>query len=803
MDSDAVQMVAVNGKELVFEGVVARGDVRGLCLEMSVEQRFRNPGEESVEVVYTFPLPWRAMLLGVEVLLGDKRLTGCVLEKSYAAEKYEDTVADGNAAIMLERNHDESYTLNLGNLAAKERCVVTLRYAQTLAFEQGGLRLLIPTTIAPRYGDMISEGGLQPHQVATHDLMAEYDFGVTLNLHGALSRARIASPSHPIAVLTKVELATVSLGRQSQLDRDFILVLDQLEQDSTAVMANDFVEPGAVAVMASFNVHLPEGKSQSVALKVLVDCSGSMAGDSMLAAKRSLHAMIEQLGAGDRFSVSRFGSNVEHRGRALWKATDATKNAGHRWVDALDADMGGTAMQKALKSTFDLGHTGPCDVLLITDGEISGIDTTIAAAKASSHRLFVVGIGSSPAESHLRRLAAETGGACDFVAPGEAVEPAAERMFNRLHSIRLDQVQVEWPGGQKPDWESPVSRSAFDGDSVTVFAQFVQALVGNVRLLGQPNQAPGLVCVGSAEVSAAVTDGGTVSRMAAWVQADALGQAKGRGGSVARKQARSLAVRYQLVTDQTNFLLTLEREADQRASDMPQLHKVPQMMAAGHSGMGSVRESHRVAAYCMNIDPPDWHAAMLEPQSVSPLQVSDNISDAASQTSAGSVQHTWLGTVRLVEPEAEATPVVAQTIDTPDYCGLSPLGLLQTLDAESIESWPRTYAALKKLNLGQALLDWLELVLGESDEESDVVAAFLASVIRQEFDSVSAPEPEAQSLGCNQLSLVQERLSRLLEERGVNVDVSLQEKIQGQLLTLDAGNWNVGVFSSLAELEDR
>ena len=89
---------------------------------------------------------------------------------------------------------------------------------------------------------------------------------------------------------------------------------------------------------------------------------------------------------------------VEHRGRAVWKASDATRLAGRRWVDALDANLGGTEMEDALVSTFALAHTGNCDVLLVTDGEISAIDATIAAAKASAHRLFVVGIGSSPAE---------------------------------------------------------------------------------------------------------------------------------------------------------------------------------------------------------------------------------------------------------------------------------------------------------------------------------------------------------------------------------------------------------------------
>ena len=74
------------------------------------------------------------MLLEVEVILGDRELTGAVTEKAKAEVRYEEALSEGDAAIMLEKNQDGNYSLNLGNLAAKEACVVTLRYAQPLQF---------------------------------------------------------------------------------------------------------------------------------------------------------------------------------------------------------------------------------------------------------------------------------------------------------------------------------------------------------------------------------------------------------------------------------------------------------------------------------------------------------------------------------------------------------------------------------------------------------------------------------------------------------------------------------------------
>ena len=366
------RLESLDGSTLALTGVALEGDLRGPLFEGTIQQRFANTSNRNAEVVYTFPLPWGAVLLSVDVLLGDKRLSGIVIERKAAEGKYEQAMADGDAAVMLERNPDGSYSLNLGNLLAGEACVVTLRYAQTLQFERGGLRLMIPTTLAPRYGDGLAPSSLQPHHAVAASLEVAYPFELRLRLHGDLSSARVASPSHSVSVAHAQHdggnVMSIGLAKRGWLDRDFVLIVDQLPRDSLASIASDPIQAESVAVMACLRPALQPSTGKPVAVKVLVDCSGSMAGDSIDSTRLALLAVVDQLGAQDAVSFSRFGSTVEHQCTFVARVSPAVQLAARRWVAELQADMGGTEMEAALASVFSLANEGPCDVLVLTDG---------------------------------------------------------------------------------------------------------------------------------------------------------------------------------------------------------------------------------------------------------------------------------------------------------------------------------------------------------------------------------------------------------------------------------------------------
>ncbi|MBK9442556.1 MAG: WYL domain-containing protein [Comamonadaceae bacterium] len=174
--------------------------------------------------------------------------------------------------IMVERSARGLYTANLGNLQPGETAVIEIEYAQLLRFEQGQIRITVPTTVAPRF--VTPTKPVVWHRMSSVDasLLAEYPFTARITLTGEIALASVHCPSHAIAMVSKDGATVVKLDQGAMLDRDFVLILQGLEGQSFVTVAPDGDQ---FAVLASFCPKLPKQKSAPLFLKILVDCSGS------------------------------------------------------------------------------------------------------------------------------------------------------------------------------------------------------------------------------------------------------------------------------------------------------------------------------------------------------------------------------------------------------------------------------------------------------------------------------------------------------------------------------------------------
>ena len=204
----------------VLTGVTASGRLNGVLFDLALRQTYRNASDRNLEVVYTFPLPCQAVLLAFASELNGERKEGVITAKREAERQYEEALLKGDAPVMLEALDGGLYTANLGNLKPGDEIVLEVRFAQLLAFEQGRLRLTIPTTVAPRYGNA-ETAGLQPQQVPTASLDAENASGVFELLVAVVRDQGTAMlvASHDVALVRRFGLETVDVERHGGRSR--------------------------------------------------------------------------------------------------------------------------------------------------------------------------------------------------------------------------------------------------------------------------------------------------------------------------------------------------------------------------------------------------------------------------------------------------------------------------------------------------------------------------------------------------------------------------------------------------------
>jgi Ca-activated chloride channel family protein len=570
MSSLACALKSVQGERVALTNVTVSAVLQDLLAEVTMCQSYRNQEQVNIEAVYTFPLPLDAVLLDLRVEIGGRVLKGVVVEKKAAEERYEDAIAAGDAAVMLEQLEPGLYTMNVGNLLPNEEASIKFSYSILCRWVGERLRLFIPTTIATRFGDSPHA----PHQAPESSLAVENHFSLRMEIFGSLREAQFTCPSHQVSLTRLADKVVVALQQeQAAMDRDFILNVKALKASrSFAICGSD---GDGLAAVASFQPFFPGlQQPRPLNLAIVIDCSGSMQGDSIEQARKALEGILEALQTSDHVSLIAFGNSTHVLWNRLMPCHPANREVARHFARQLDANMGGTEIGKALQTAYEvLGETKPAEILLVTDGEVSSWKPVVQDAKTSGHRIFTVGVGNAVSEAFVRELARTTCGECELVAPREDMAERIIRHFERMRAPRAKRVVVHWPDGAC-DFAPSKLDAVFDGDTVISSARFSDTSISGPVAL-------------SIE-----TETGETTRLELPIPAAPLGMAQEQISTVARFAASmrlkeldgnaglSVALRYRLVSPWTNWLVIAARPEGSKAQNIPVLRKVQQTEAA-------------------------------------------------------------------------------------------------------------------------------------------------------------------------------------------------------------------------------
>ncbi len=467
-------------------------NVTGPIARTVMTQTFKNPGNEWLEAVYAFPLPEKAAVDHLDLIVGERVIQGQIKEKNQAKKIYTEAKNQGKKTALVEQHRPNIFSTSVANIPPQGKIEIKLQYQQQLAWRDEGFSIRYPMAITPRY---VPADQLPPSQ--NIEIKQEINAGWSV-LPGELPNVVALNSTSNLPFLDQQEIdnenkdGDVNKGRVSirvTLNAGFPVegLSSQYHQishqevdnntfevslvEKTVVPDRDFVlqwRPVAgFSPKAAFfkeKVKTQEGEEEYGLLMILppeleqsipqvnretifiIDTSGSMGGASIRQAKQALEMAIRRLKANDSFNVIEFNSSTSTLFASPRQATHINKRSALDFVGGLEAG-GGTEMLPALKNALRMkSHDKSAiqQVVFITDGAVGNEEQLLSYihAELNQRRLFTVGIGSAP-NSYFMKEAAHFGrGTFSFIGSPNEVKEKMQSLFNRIEKPVLTQLSL-------------------------------------------------------------------------------------------------------------------------------------------------------------------------------------------------------------------------------------------------------------------------------------------------------------------------------------------------------------------------
>ena len=589
-------LCTLQGTLVPLLGVEVRGEVLGGHARILVRQRYKNAESRPIEAVYVFPLPADAALTGFVLECGGNRFEGEVKEREKAFLAYDDAITAGHGAALLDQERPNVFTANVGNLLPGEETIVEVEYVQRVQADEGTLRWVVPTLVAPRYipgtpaGDRTGHGVASPtNAVPDADRisppMAAVGYRVSVDLLFQLGdRVVVESPSHAIVTSKEPAGTRVRFAAGAEaLDRDVVLLARSIDASPlcTVVTHRSGEGEGYAAITVVPDLFSATRRSSATDATFVIDVSGSMSGTSIVQAKAALRLCLRQLREGDRFNVIAFSSTYDTFAPQPVRFSQATLEAVDAWVLALDAS-GGTEMLEPLRIAATSGSTV---VVLLTDGQVGNeneiVENVLERAAPNGVRFYTFGIGTNVSEVLLRELARRSGGATELIHPGERIDDKVVAQFARATAPRVRGLSMKIQGVDLGEL-APAELPAFsDGEPWVLFGRYAQPGRGTLELRGTVDDAPFFLAI-PLELPAR-SDQPTVAKLWARERVRDLERAvlSGRRADAMRERIVSLAVEHGIASSYTSFVVVEKRSGDRRTSGLPETRVVPVGAPAG------------------------------------------------------------------------------------------------------------------------------------------------------------------------------------------------------------------------------
>ena len=493
-------------------------DITGNINRVIVEQVFTNPSDKWAEGVYVFPLPEDSAVDQLRMYVDERVIEGQIHEKEEAKKIYEKAKSEGKSASLVEQQRPNIFTTNVANIAPGGKIKVAIEYQQAVSISNNTYSVRFPMVVGDRYipgapiytpddslGTSLNTNEVkdaskitpisETHVRALVDENFETNLPVRIdiNLTAGFDLASLNSTYHKVRTESLNQTTKyITLAEASQLDRDFELTwsANMSREPEVALFAqenNNNIYLMLMAIPPKNEVFKRSDRPRE--LIFIIDSSGSMSGDSMRQAKDSLYEALERLKPTDRFNIIDFDSEFEPLFDSAMMASKFHLSEARGFIRKIDAD-GGTEMYNpidfALKSRDSESKNYLRQIVFITDGQSSNEASIFnnVSYNIKNDRFFTIGIGSAPNSYLLTKLADFGRGAFTYIGSQQEVSHKMNRLFEKLESPALTDIQVNFPSEITSELAKEVIHDLYAGETITA-AFKMNALPDSLEITGK------------------------------------------------------------------------------------------------------------------------------------------------------------------------------------------------------------------------------------------------------------------------------------------------------------------------------
>ena len=479
--------------------------IKGYLATVDVTQQFHNPFNSKIEAVYVFPLPQNSAVNEFVMSIGDRKIRGIIREKEEAMKMYEAAKRGGYKASLLTQERPNVFTQKVANIEPRKQIDINLKYYNTLAWRDGWYEFAFPMVVAPRFNPAGSTAGVGAvprgaHGKSGQSTEAQYlrpkersghDIALRVSLDAGVEIEELASRTHVIRKLRKsasqFEIDLKDLDRIP--NKDFVM---RFRVSGSKMKSNLLTHRDERGGYFSLMLYPPDSMKsldrKPMEMIFVIDCSGSMNGAPIRQAKAAIKRALSHLEADDTFQIIRFSNNSSQLGPRPRPANAANIRLATEYLEGLSGS-GGTRMIEGLKAALDFEHDPRRlrFVTFLTDGLIGNEADVLSAIheRLGATRIFSFGVGSSPNDYLMDRMAKMGRGAVAYLGLHDSSTEVMDRFFERVSHPALTDITIDWGGMTVEEVYPARPADLFVGRPLIVTGKFRGDGEHHVRLRGK------------------------------------------------------------------------------------------------------------------------------------------------------------------------------------------------------------------------------------------------------------------------------------------------------------------------------